>query len=392
MTRRPLLLLALLATAIVALGVPALRDAPRAHAAPEEKAVATPPPVDVEGAIRRGVAYLVSSQNKTGSWGSPASNLWDIYAPVPGSFIAFEVAATSLAVSALLEAGGDAPEVKESLRKAVDWLLENHGKAKRITADTLYNVWSQAYALEAWGRLLDREKDPARIEAFKKAAAVDVDLLARFEFVDGGWGYYNFEIVAQRPEHGATSFTTATCLVGLARVAKHGVAVPKRLVERGLALMETTRKPDWAFEYSWDHRFYPQGRINKTKGSLARTPACMEAMAAWDAKVPADRIAQALDDLERYGHFLQIARKYPIPHEAWYQNSGYFCFYGYYYASQVLERAPADRRATWRAQIARRLVSIQEKDGSWWDYQLYSYHKAYGTSYVLMALAHARAT
>ena len=360
-----------------------------AHAGPGESDAAPPKAqaVDVDGAIRRGVAYLVSAQNKDGSWGSPASNLWDIYAPMPGSFITFAVAATALSTSALLEAGGDDPAAAAAVARATAWLLENHGKAKRITADTLYNVWANSYAIEAFCRLLDREKDPARQKALRDACAVDVDLLTRFEFVDGGWGYYNFDIVAQRPEHGATSFTTATVLIALAAAKAHGVAVPERIVTRGLALIETCRKPDWAFEYSWEHRFFPQGRINKTKGSLARTPVCMDAYLAWGKPVPVERRAQALDDLERYGRFLLIARKYPIPHEAWYQNSGYFCFYGYYYASHLLDRVPAERRPTYARQLASHLVPIQEKDGSWWDYQLYSYHKAYGTSYVLMALA-----
>jgi hypothetical protein len=297
---------------------------------------------------------------------------------------------TALSTSALLEAAGDDPAAARAVERASAWLLENHAKAKRITADVLYNVWAQAYAVEAFCRLLDREKDAEKQKALRAAIATNVDLLARFEFVDGGWGYYNFDIVAQHPEHGATTFTTGTILVALAAAKAHGVPVPERLVSRGLALIETCRKPDWAFEYSWEHRFYPQGRINKTKGSLARTPVCMDAYAAWGKPVPKERMAQALDDLETYGRFLLIARKHPIPHEAWYQNSGYFCFYGYYYAAILAGFAPEEGRAKWNAQIAARLVPLQEKDGSWWDYQLYSYHKAYGTSYVLMALAYGQ--
>ena len=399
MTRRPLVL-ALVAAVVTAAGAGLALRLSRgavAHASPGESDAApaapvlpAPSPPDVDGAIRRGVAYLVSSQNKDGSWGSPAGNLWDIYAPVPGSFIAFGVAVTALSTSALLEAGGDDPAAAAAVTRARAWLLENHGKAKRISADVLYNVWASAYAIEAFGHLLDREKDAEARKALRAAIATDVDLLARFEFVDGGWGYYNFDVVAQHPEHGATSFTTATCLVALATAKAHGVAVPEPLVRRALALIETTRKPDWAFEYSWEHRFHPQGRINKTNGSLARTPVCMDAYLAWDKPVPPERRAQALDDLERHGRFLLIARKHPIPHETWYQNSGYFCFYGYYYAALLAGAAPAEGRARWRADIAAALVPLQEKDGSWWDYQLYSYHKAYGTSYVLMALAYGR--
>lgn len=345
----------------------------------------------VEAGIRRGVEYLVKAQNKDGSWGSPASNLWDIYAPVPGSYYAFEVAASGLAVSALLEVGGDVsgaavPGVTEALRRGTDFLLAHHTRARRVSEDTLYNVWAHAYALEAFARLLAVEKDPARREALTKASREAVDLLVRFEFVDGGWGYYNFAMTVQRPEHGATSFTTATVLVALKMAAEQGIEVPPRLVTRALALIEICRKPDWAFAYSWDHRYFPQGRINHVQGSLARTPACQRAFEMWGRKVPTDRIEEALDHLDEQGYFLLIARKYPIPHEAWYQNSGYFCFYGYYYAAQLLERVSATDRERHQDLIARTLVPLQEEDGSWWDYQLYSYHKAYGTAYVLMTL------
>ena len=51
---------------------------------------------------------------------------------------------------------------------------------------------------------------------------------------------------------------------------------------------------------------------------------------------------------------------------------------------------PEAERAKFRTQIASRLVPLQEKDGSFWDYQLYGYHKAYGTGYVLMILAGCR--
>jgi hypothetical protein len=348
-----------------------------------------PKAVDVEAAIRRGVAYLVKAQNKDGSWGSPASNLWDIYAPVPGSYYAFAVASSALATSALLEVGAGQPGVDGAIRKATDYLLEKHA-VRRVTTDTLYNTWALAYALETFARLLAREKDEARRAALGKAAASTVDYLRRYEFVDGGWGYYDFDTHTQTPGPGATSFTTATVLVALRMAADQGVDVPKRLTERGLRLLKACAKPDGSFTYDFDLRFVPQMGVNKIKGSLARTPACLEALADWGEKVAPEKRAQAFENLERYGHFLRIARKYPIPHETWYQNSGYFCFYGYYYASRMLERLAPEARPLQQDRIAGHLVPLQEEDGSWWDYQLYGYHKAYGTGYVLLVLGKCR--
>jgi hypothetical protein len=343
----------------------------------------------VPEAIDRGVEYLVKSQNKDGSWGTPASNLWDIYAPAPGSFYTFNVAATALAAAGIMECGSKVPGADEALKRATDWLLAHHD-VRRITTDALYNVWAHAYSLEFFCRCLAREKDEARRAAFKKAAETDIDRLKRYEYVDGGWGYYDFDLGAKTPGPGATSFTTATGLVALDMAAKQGVEVPRRLVDRGLKVIQRCNSGTGVYTYSLDLRYRMLMGINHIKGSLARTPACLLARDLWgDAQKPKE-ISVALTNLEREGRFLQIARKYPHPHETWYQNSGYFCFYGYYYASRLTGLLPENERAPHYASIAKYLTSVQEKDGSFWDYQLYNYHKPYGTGLVLLTLANCR--
>ena len=37
-------------------------------------------------------------------------------------------------------------------------------------------------------------------------------------------------------------------------------------------------------------------------------------------------------------------------------------------------------------QLAHILLPLQEKDGSWWDFPLYDYHRQYGTAFALMSL------
>jgi hypothetical protein len=344
----------------------------------------------VAEAIRRGVAFLVRTQNRDGSWGSPAPTLTvDIYAPSPACHDAYAMGTTGLAVAALAEAGAGEPGVDGAVRRGVDWMIA-HGDLRRGTTDVLYNVWGHAYALEAYARVLRIEKDGARREAIRKAAAEQVARLSRFEYVDGGWGYYDFQTRTKKPGPGTTSFMTATCLVSLRLAAAEGVDVPKGLVERGLEVIRRSRFPNGAFSYSIELRLLPQMPVNKVKGSLARTPACLVAMNDWGAAPPEAAVAKALDDLEKEGRFLLIARKYTYPHEAWYQNSGYFCFYGYFYASRLLDLLPEGKRPPERARIASHLLPLQEPDGSFWDYQLYGYHKAYGTAYVLMALHRCR--
>jgi hypothetical protein len=351
------------------------------------KAFAAAPP-GVEAAIERGVAYLVESQNKDGSWGSPAPTLVDIYAPVPGSFPTFQVAASALAVGALAETGEGRPGAADALRRGADFLLAHHA-VKRVSADTLYNVWTHAYAIEAFARLHDHETDAARRAQYVKGMEEAAALLDRYESADGGWGYYD-DYLAKVPGHWTTSFTTATGLVALKMAKDRGAKVPERLFPRGRRIIEACRFPSGAFAYAIDHYRRPQHMINHVKGSLARTPACLLGLDAAGVACSEAQATAALENLEKEGRFLQIARKYPIPHETWYFNSGYFCFYGYYYAAQLVERAPSSDRARRRAEIAARLVPLQEKDGSFWDYQLFGYHKAYGTGYVLLTLAECR--
>lgn len=367
--------------------------------APATPAALPPPPVSaaqVEQALRRGVDWLVAHQNKDGSWGSPASNLFDIYAPLPGSQQAFQVAASALALLGLMQVQDPRPEAARALQRGADWLVAHHAVG-RPTLDVLYNTWAHAYALSALSSLLAREQDPARRERLRAAAAAAIDRLDRFQFAEGGWGYYNFEEKTRRPGPGSTSFTTATALVALQRAREQGLEVPARLIPRAVRDIEACRYPDGSFAYGHYIHMAPRLGVNQVKGSLARSPACLLALHAWarptatrPVPVTPAQALKALDDLEKHAHFLFIARKYPVPHEAWYQNSGYFCFYGYYYASQLVDLVPEGERARHRAHIARRLVAVQEKDGSWWDYQLYGYHKAYGTGYVLAALARTR--
>jgi hypothetical protein len=361
---------------------------PAAVSAPEPKAQDAHRQA-LDQAIERGVAHLLATQKKNGCWGSPASNLFDIYAPIPGSQRSFEVASCALALSALLEVGGDAPAVKSATGKATAYLLARP-VVRRIRADTLYNTWAIMYALEAFARLLKSEPPPERAKDIRRAAQACVQALGRFEFAEGGWGYYNFGVKAKDPGPGSTSFTTASGLVALGMAEAQGIKVPRKLVDRAVVIMQKCARPDGAYAYSYRTSWWPTAGINKTKGSLARTPACLMALRLSGRAVEPKRFVQTLEELERYGHFLRIARKYPIPHETWYQNSGYFCYYGYYYASLCLDTVPADHRPAFARQIAGHLVKLQERDGSWWDYQLYGYHKAYGTGFVLLALGACR--
>lgn len=87
--------------------------------------------------------------------------------------------------------------------------------------------------------------------------------------------------------------------------------------------------------------------------------------------------------------WLEMALKKPKPHESFAQNSGYFYYYGYYYVSLCLDVVPHKVVKRHASHLTNDLIPRQEKDGSWWDNQLYNYHKYYGTGYALTSLGKA---
>jgi len=123
------------------------------------------------------------------------------------------------------------------------------------------------------------------------------------------------------------------------------------------------------------------------KGSLGRIQVCNYALTLAGCKdVTHEDLLAGLDQLFAHHRFLDVARKKPIPHEAYYYNSGYFYFFGHFYAARLLELLTPAERARYAERLAREVVKTQEKDGSMWDYYMNTYGKAYGTSFGVMTL------
>jgi hypothetical protein len=93
-----------------------------------------------------------------------------------------------------------------------------------------------------------------------------------------------------------------------------------------------------------------------------------------------------LDRLFARNGWLDVARKRPIPHESWFAVAGYFFYYGHLYASLCVDTLPMPEKEKYQKKMANILVPLQEKDGSWWDFPLYNYHKQYGTSMAILSL------
>lgn len=340
-------------------------------------------------AVERGVAYLLEAQNRGGSWGSARNTKGlNIYAPVPGAHHAFRAAVTSLCISALLEAGGDGDRIEQAIQRGETWLLEHLPRLRRATPDALYNVWGHAYGIQALSQLLKRTSaGDQRHEKIRSLIEQQIQMLVRYELVDGGWGYYDFNIGSQKPAGSPTCFTTATVLVALHEAKEVGVDSPRKLVERALASIRRQQKPDFSYIYGEYLRWQPMRPVNRPGGSLGRSQACNLALKLWgDQRIRNEILASWLDRLLARNLWLDMGRKRPVPHESWFEVAGYFFYYGHYYAALVAHQLDKNDRPAFQRRLASVLLRLQEKDGSWWDYPLYDYHQQYGTAFALLSL------
>jgi len=355
---------------------------------PKLKPIEKPPEQKIVAAINKGVQFLLSVQNQDGSWGSAKRTKGlNIYAPVPGAHQAFRTAVTSLCISALYEIESEDDKVLQALKRGEDWLLENLPHVRRATPDAIYNVWAHGYSIQALVRMYLRVDDAPRQKKIVKMIKEQYDYLDRYESVDGGWGYYDFRAGTKKPASSSISFTTATMLVAFHEANMLGVKPPEKLVKRAVAAIIRQKKPDFSYAYGEYLKMSPMAGINRPGGSLGRSQACNLALYYWeDGKVTQQVMRNWLHRLFARNGWLDIGRKRPVPHESWFAVAGYFYYYGHYYGAICIEQLPTVEQTEFQAHMAKIIMRLQEKDGSWWDYPFYDYHQPYGTAFAIMTL------
>jgi Prenyltransferase and squalene oxidase repeat len=366
-----------------------------APAAEKTAPLPSPTPAQLEKSIDRGVAYLVKKQNKDGSWGSATRTKdLNIFAPVPGSHQAFRAATTALGISALIETGAADTDsaARQSLERAEAWLLKNLGGVRRADGVAIYNVWAHGYGIHALVQMLRRApQDAARHQAITNLIYQQIDRLRRYESVDGGWGYYDFRAQTKRPSSDATSFTTATVLIAFHEAQEAGIKIPEDVRKRAFDSIVRQTKKDFSYDYGEYLKLRPMLPINRPGGSLGRSQACNLTLRLWGYTNITDAVMiEWLDRLVARNGWLDIGRKRPVPHESWFQVAGYFFYYGHYYAALVVEHLGPEKAGRFQGPLAAIITSLQEKDGSWFDFPFYDYHQPYGTAFALMTLARCR--
>jgi len=348
----------------------------------------------LESSITKGVDFLLRTQNSDGSWGNATRTKGlNIYAPMPGAHHAFRMGTTSLALAGVIAANDKRSEVNAAIERCEAWMLREMPKLRRAEGSTIYNNWGHGYGLRALVALAKREGVTEKKKAeYAKLAQTQLKSLWTNQDIDGGWGYYGFKSVTAKPSAGSNSFTSATVLLAIKEASVFfKFKLDDRRIEKAVKSIQRQRTPDFAYTYATGHIKRPRYSINRPAGSLARTPACNAALREWgDPKITDEVLAMGLDRLIKRNGWLDIGRKRPKPHETHFAISGYFYYYGHYYASENILQLPDDQQGEWKSKLGKVILDKQESDGSWWDYALYNYGHAYGTGYALTTLARCR--
>jgi hypothetical protein len=321
------------------------------------------------------------------------------------SHLAFRTGTTGLAVMALCESrelfdGERREKIEAAIDRGQAWLLEHSDGLTRAEPDAyvsqmglaLYSIWGHAYAIHAIVPLHERAQGNDELQAkLKKLAAYHVNRLKTSSFLNGGWSYYEDGARTLTPSGSPFSFSTATALIALKKAEELGVEFPKPIADKAVASILRQRYPDFSYAYGEYLKYRPRMDINRPGGSLGRSQVCNLALRLYgDEQVTDEVIKTWLDRLFARNGWLSIGRKRPIPHDSDFKVAGYFYYYGHFYAALIIDVLPKDERAYFFDHLARILMPLQEKDGSWWDYPLYDYHQSWGTAMAVSALVHAR--
>lgn len=354
------------------------------------------PSVELETSINKGVKHLVDSQNKNGSWGGPQWTGGVDSDPVPGSFRSFEVAVTAMCLEALITAKPTKEMPREKIdtanKRAYKFLMSKTGKIKRAGPGDLPQVWAYCYCIQTFSKMFGLTEDADKRKELVDAIKIHMKGLDRWQSIHGGWFYYGSGM--SKPINPSCSFVNAAVLVALARARDIGVDCNQKTLKRALQATMMMRKPDGTFLYTaripGDMRGAAR-EINRPAGSLGRTQSGNAALRLWkEEKITNEVIRVWLNRMVTRHGWLDMGRKKPIPHESFAAVAGYFYYFGVYYSTECIELLPLAEQRFYKHHLARLLIDRQEKDGSWFDYPLYSYHKPYGTAFALLGLQRCR--
>ncbi len=300
---------------------------------------------ELDEAVNRGLAYLVTEQGEDGAFGS-------------GRF-GRNVAVTALAGIALM-ADGNLPgrgEYARNVEKALEFILSTSTETGLLAADSTNGpMYGHGFATLFLGEIYGMTQGGGETrlsERTHEALVKAVQLIERSQNNEGGWRY--------NPVPFDADVSVTICQIMALRSARNaGIEVPKETIDRAVEYVRQCQNADGGFRYQLSNGFSAFPRSAAGVASL------------YYAGIYKDN---AIDKGVKY--LLDTG----LPGKD--QNAAAHYFYGHYYAVQSMYLAGGDAWATWWPHTRTELLARQSKSGSWEDP---SVGPAYGTSMALIVL------
>ncbi len=336
-----------LLTPVAAYAQPQASSAPATPAAPAvmaEPAEITPA---TRSAIERGVKFLISAQNRDGSWRTN------------GATGEYPVAMTALAGLALLATGStptDGPHARQ-VSAALTFILKSARRDGLIAQleEESHCMHGHGFALLFLAECYGMEENPQRLAQIRLALQRGVELTGRSQSAAGGWLY--------TPDSGGDEGSvTVTQVQGLRAARNAGIAVPKPVIDGAMKYLEKSMNPDGGIRYM------------VSDNGPSRPAITAAAVACWfnageyghpDAKRAVDFCERTLSPRRQANRFF-----------------GHY-YYAHLYLAQVMYLLGDEKWLDYFGAIREILLAEQSADGSWDGDHV---GKTYGTSVALLIL------
>jgi uncharacterized protein DUF6288/prenyltransferase/squalene oxidase-like repeat protein len=290
-------------------------------------------PPDVETIYKKGLSYLASTQNNTGSWN-------DNYGRNPG--------VVGLCIVAMLAHGDDPNHGRYSanIKKGINFILITANKKNGYIGSSMYNHGFATLALaESYGALHDDRIGPA----LKKA--VDLILTSQANNQMGAWRY-------SPTSRDADTTVSGAVLIALLAAANAGIEVPEKAIAKALKFYERCQSADGGFGYS------SAGGANMPRSAIGTL------VFALAGKKKSNIYKKALSYIETGSTSDRV-------------RNNYFYYY-LYYASQAFFHTPGtDKWDKWNKLNIKTLKTLQREDGSWSG----QHGTSFSTAAALLSLA-----
>ncbi len=310
------------------------------RAGAENKPAANEITPELTQAVKRGLAFLASTQNEDGSFGRGRYG---------------RHAGISALCGLAFMADGNLPgrgEFGEQVSRALEYVLSNKSESGLLAAEsTTGPMYGHGFATLFLGEIYGMNPHDSRVRDVLVRA---VDLILNSQNDEGGWRY--------NPVPYDADVSVTICEVMALRSARNaGIRIPKDTIDRAVRYVRDCQNIDGGFRYM------------RQPGTSAwpRTAAGVASL-FYAGVYEDDSIMRGLEFLRTNG---SGAGGGP-------QMQAHY-FYGQYYTSQAMYLAGGSWWAQWWEKARDELLKMQAEDGSWIDHQAGG---SYATAMALIVL------